>query len=82
MNEKQEVESSFSPIYINPINSIGKPLPASELVHFEKGKDTHNAYDSSVGKYTIVSSGRYTVVKDYSAGDIIDSPILVTNKKD
>jgi hypothetical protein len=55
----------------------------TELVHFQLGaiRDSHAAYDLKTKNYTIVQDGLYTVQKFYRAGDVIESPILVTNRE-
>jgi len=55
----------------------------NETIHFQKNNnlDTHAAYDPVADKYTIVVDGIYTIVKFFKAGDVIDAPMLVTNKK-
>lgn len=53
-----------------------------ETIHFKMNSiiDTHAAYNKESNTYTIVRDGTYLVIKHYKSGDIIDSPILVTNR--
>lgn len=61
------------------VSTIG----VSETVYFQKNSnlDTHAAYDGNTNKYTIGADGIYTIVKFFKAGDVIDNPMLVTNRR-